>query len=91
MPRPNARPPHTLQSYLETHDALCDWCGYNLRGVKIKRCPECGGPLDLDFVMNPPSLAQGGGRWTKRKAAFFLTSGVVVIGGIIFCFIRDGF
>lgn len=44
-----------LHEYLASNNAPCDWCGYNLRGTTGAKCPECGGPLDLEFVMNPPS------------------------------------
>lgn len=32
----------TLREYLAGHDARCDGCGYNLRGLLAARCPECG-------------------------------------------------
>lgn len=28
--------------YLRDHDVACAGCGYNLRGLKRLRCPECG-------------------------------------------------
>lgn len=32
----------TTRRYLKEHDAACPGCGYNLRGLKSQRCPECG-------------------------------------------------
>jgi hypothetical protein len=42
-----------LESYLADHDEPCPKCGYNLRGLRGKVCPECGAPIDLDAILAP--------------------------------------
>ena len=34
-----------LLAFLEDHDMSCLVCGYNLRGLAVPRCPECGTAL----------------------------------------------
>ncbi len=51
-----------VTAYLKDHDLPCPGCGYNLRGVQIMTCPECG--LSLAHVglpqdAPPPSPARG--------------------------------
>src|SRR4051812_44464688 len=36
-----------LLRYLQTHDATCPLCGYNLRRFTVPRCPECGREIKL--------------------------------------------
>ena len=36
-----------LLKYLETHDAACPLCKYNLRNLTVPRCPECGKEIKL--------------------------------------------
>jgi len=43
-----------LRSYLAEHDVPCVGCGYNLRGVTIAQCPECG-----HVIPAPPPPAPG--------------------------------
>lgn len=41
--------------YLARHDVDCPACGYNLRGLKAAKCPECGGAIDADWLeIEPP-------------------------------------
>ena len=42
-------------------DAFCPHCGYNLRGVGSRRCPECGKPFD------PAKLATSLIPWVHRR------------------------
>lgn len=38
-------------------DAYCPGCGYNLRGLTVPRCPECGRPFtsaEIDEYKEPP-------------------------------------
>jgi hypothetical protein len=49
-PSPTETPPDDtalLLTYLQTHDAPCPLCKYNLRNLSTPRCPECGRPLKL--------------------------------------------
>lgn len=41
---------------------LCPACGYNLRGLTFRRCPECGGAFDLD------RLSRTDLPWAHRRA-----------------------
>jgi hypothetical protein len=59
-------------------DLLCPDCGYDLRGIPISRCPECGMTLDA------AALARSQIPWTHRWAlntwrAFARTAGLVII------------
>ncbi len=42
-----------LRSFLASTDAPCPACGYNLRGVATRLCPECGTAIP-DSIMSPP-------------------------------------
>ena len=50
-PWPRTAPPLSddalLRDYLARHDCPCPACAYNLRGIRLDRCPECGMPLHL--------------------------------------------
>ncbi len=35
-------------AYLAERDVPCPKCGYNLRGIRGARCPECAHPIELD-------------------------------------------
>lgn len=41
-----------LEQSLADRDAACPRCGYNLRGLKGERCPECGEPVSLESLEN---------------------------------------
>src|SRR4051812_2658518 len=45
-----------LLNYLATHDAACPLCKYNLRGLTVPRCPECGREIRLAVGMKEPYL-----------------------------------
>jgi hypothetical protein len=45
-----------LLDYLKNHDALCPLCKYNLRGLTVARCPECGREIRLTVGMTEPYL-----------------------------------
>ena len=36
-----------LLHYLQTHEAVCPLCKYNLRNLTVPRCPECGRSIRL--------------------------------------------
>ncbi len=43
-----AHPASLATEYLDERDALCASCSYNLRGMKVDRCPECGELIDIN-------------------------------------------
>jgi len=45
-----------LLRYLKTHDVACPLCKYNLRGLVVPRCPECGRELRLTVGLTEPHL-----------------------------------
>jgi len=51
--------PSDTERYLRNFDHECGNCGYQLRGSKGDRCPECGTSLSLDHMIfdggEPPS------------------------------------
>lgn len=46
-----------LAAYLAGRDVACPGCGYNLRGLKAGRCPECDEGLELE--LRRPELRWG--------------------------------
>lgn len=40
-----------LVALLREHDLACPGCGYNLRGLTGKKCPECGLPVTAPAVL----------------------------------------
>ncbi len=49
-------PPELVQ-FLAERDTPCPGCGYNLRGLRSSRCPECEQPLVLSVQLAEPRLA----------------------------------
>lgn len=45
-----------LAAYLADRDVACPGCGYNLRGLKAERCPECNEALQLQVGLCEPKL-----------------------------------
>src|SRR5690349_18152961 len=45
-----------LLTYLQSHDALCPLCKYNLRNLTMPRCPECGREIKLTVGLTEPHL-----------------------------------
>lgn len=58
MPTPPVPPADTpddmLAAYLARRDAPCPSCGYNLRGLTSRRCPECDQELALRVALLVP-------------------------------------
>jgi hypothetical protein len=44
---PDEHPNDPLTAYLAERDAGCPRCGYNLRGLRQDRCPECNTRIEL--------------------------------------------
>jgi len=45
-----------LKAFLAERDAPCPCCGYNVRGLSVKRCPECNQELELRVGLVEPKL-----------------------------------
>ena len=72
--------PELLKAYLETNDAPCPVCGYNLRGVELAVCPECNAPIELVVGSQQDRL----GAWLFAMLAFAMALGFdVVIGSMM--------
>lgn len=48
--------PEMLRRFLAARDAPCPNCGYNLRGLPGRRCPECNEHLELRVGLAEPKL-----------------------------------
>ena len=65
-------------------EIFCPYCGYNLRGLNLERCPECG------KTFSPDELRRSQLPWTHRAAigrrkAFWRTVGMVTFHPGRFC------
>ncbi len=78
------RPEHDLlREFLSQRDAPCPGCGYNLRGLREPRCPECNQHLRVSVALVEPSL----GLWLVAvlglgavgAGALFMLLGVVIL------------
>lgn len=45
-----------LREFLADRDAPCPGCGYNLRGLRSDRCPECSQELELRVGLAEPKM-----------------------------------
>lgn len=69
-----------LREYLDSHDAPCPVCGYNLRGVVLERCPECNAPIEIGVGSSQAFL----GAWLLAMLAFAMALGFdLVIGSLM--------
>lgn len=48
-----------LPTFLAGRDVACPACGYNLRGLREPRCPECGEAIALRVGLVEPRQAAG--------------------------------
>jgi len=71
--------PELLREYLDTHDAPCPVCGYNLRGVVVENCPECNAPIELTVGSSQLQL----GAWLIAMLAFAMALGFDLIIGML--------
>ena len=68
-----------LSRFLESNDALCPVCDYNLRGVMLETCPECNSPIELVVGSSQARL----GPWLMACLAFAMALGFDSIIGIL--------
>jgi hypothetical protein len=70
-----ARSDEMLLAFVREHDAFCPVCKYNLRGLTVARCPECGRALQLTVGAVEPFLAA----WITGAIGAFGSSGIAVL------------
>lgn len=71
--------PELLKAYLQSHDAQCPVCGYNLRGVVLAVCPECEAPIELMVGSQQARL----GPWLMAMLAFAMALGFDGVIGLL--------
>lgn len=64
---------------LARRDAPCPGCGYNLRGVRVPRCPECGREIDWSDI--PAAVKPLG--WRVHLVDLFGLGAIVGINGVL--------
>ena len=76
--------PRALIDYLRDRDVACPLCEYNLRGLTVPRCPECGRELALRVGLVEPRQ----GAWIAALIATALPAGVGML--LIVTIVKDG-
>ena len=74
-----------LCSLLADTDAPCPGCGYNLRGLRTRECPECGDPLAIRLSRRAPkhaAIALGGVPLAAGAVNAILWSSAVFLYGM---------
>jgi hypothetical protein len=78
-PDPDSDPDlQLLVKYLETHDAACPVCEYNLRLLTVDPCPECGTRFRLTVGATDVFVLY----WVLTVLALGLPAGVGVLVGV---------
>jgi hypothetical protein len=72
--------PDSFESLIAHRDVLCPRCRYNLRGIRSRVCPECGGAVG-DWLLQPPleQWSSLGFRITRTAAGFACAVGVATL------------
>ncbi len=65
-----------LQAYLADHDHACPLCGYNLRGLRGMRCPECDFALQLQLAI----VERWRAAWIAGLVGLAMTLGANLLG-----------
>lgn len=65
-----------LAGILADRDWACPGCGYNIRGLKSDRCPECDQVLEVRISLAEPGL----GRFLRVLLPLITTSGMFGCG-----------
>src|SRR5436309_13433704 len=73
-----------LVGWLRERDAPCPLCQYNLRGLTVPRCPECGHGLQLSVSIVDPDVKP----WVTLAVAVCGSAGLGVTVGCIV--LREG-
>jgi hypothetical protein len=75
-------PEEYLLAYLQTHDAACPLCRYNLRGIPRLRCPECGREIRLELTLAEPRIMP----WvmTTLFVAMAASAGILFVSSVGF-------
>lgn len=85
-PQPGA--PRTYEINPVDTGLSCPCCGYNLTGLLLPRCPECGSEFDWDAVRraarHKSAIAFERARGLRRIPAFVVTWGTVLFAPWIF-------
>ena len=96
MGDPSPNQAELLRAYLAGRDIPCPGCGYNLRGLTIQTCPECG--LFLHWPLRKAGSSVG---WRLGLAAMICTYaalavvalttllGNILVGGIAILFLLE--
>src|SRR5438874_13518735 len=61
-----------LIDFVHDRDVGCPLCGYNLRRLMSRRCPECGRELELRVGLSEPRQ----GAWVTAQIAIAAAAGV---------------
>ena len=64
-----------LLAYVRDRDVSCPLCGYNLRGLTVPRCPECGNAFRLSVGLAEPFLKA----WITCAAMTCLSAGIGIL------------
>lgn len=67
-----------LLDWISERDESCPVCGYNLRGLELARCTECGSPLRLTVGVPDLNLAS----WFVAMLGFGLAAGFDSVVGV---------
>lgn len=81
-PRPGSVEPADalLAAFLDARDVPCPSCGYNLRGVRQRACPECDEPLELALLGADRAL----GGWLLAIVSCALACGADLLAAALF-------
>jgi hypothetical protein len=72
---PPRSPDELLLELVRSQEIACPVCGYNLHGLTMPRCPECGRNLKLTLGAMEPYLTA----WITAAIATFGSSGIALL------------
>ena len=71
-----------LFAFLSEQDVSCPLCGYNLRGLRSPRCPECGRGVKLTVGISEPYLRA----WVTLLVTTCASAGIGILLGLVLLF-----